>query len=162
MTISSRIQGLCLYAGLCIATYIHTHGPLHSLIQRAFLIWQTFRMVEYEDELDLLAVVVTNGEEGEGRAHIRLHDNQSGRLLRTVDLVEPWDEVSDLLWLHRHYPAVSVYLDSCVFLSSVADLSTRVVLWQRHNCSYWTKEHQLLLPCLQAQGRQKISGAKVN
>ncbi|XP_070771296.1 DDB1- and CUL4-associated factor 17 [Enoplosus armatus] len=53
---------------------------------------ETFRMVEYEDELDLLAVVVTNGEEGEGRAHIRLYDNQSGKLLRTVDLVEPWDE----------------------------------------------------------------------
>ncbi|KAA8588152.1 hypothetical protein FQN60_001346 [Etheostoma spectabile] len=53
---------------------------------------ETFRMVEFEDELDLLAVVVTNGEEGEGRAHIRLHDNQSGQLLRTVDLVEPWDE----------------------------------------------------------------------
>ncbi|XP_040912422.1 DDB1- and CUL4-associated factor 17 isoform X1 [Toxotes jaculatrix] len=53
---------------------------------------ETFRMVEYEDELDLLAVVVTNGEEGEGRAHIRLHDNQSGRLQRTIDLVEPWDE----------------------------------------------------------------------
>lgn len=52
-------------------------------------------MVEYEDELDLLAVVVTNGEEGEGRAHIQLHDNQSGQLLRTVDLVEPWDEVSN-------------------------------------------------------------------
>uniref|UniRef100_UPI0037E92A37 DDB1- and CUL4-associated factor 17 n=1 Tax=Semicossyphus pulcher TaxID=241346 RepID=UPI0037E92A37 len=53
---------------------------------------ETFRMVEYEDELDLLAVVVTNGEEGEGRAQIRLHDNLSGELLRTVDLVEPWDE----------------------------------------------------------------------
>ncbi|XP_068560480.1 LOW QUALITY PROTEIN: DDB1- and CUL4-associated factor 17 [Cebidichthys violaceus] len=53
---------------------------------------ETFRIVEYEDELDLLAVVVTNGEEGEGRAQIRLHDNQSGQLLRTVDLVEPWDE----------------------------------------------------------------------
>ncbi|KAM8854673.1 DDB1- and CUL4-associated factor 17 isoform 2-T2 [Spinachia spinachia] len=52
----------------------------------------TFRTVEYEDELDLLAVVVTNGAEGEGRAQIRLHDNQSGQLLRTVDLVELWDE----------------------------------------------------------------------
>uniref|UniRef100_A0A3Q3VM00 DDB1 and CUL4 associated factor 17 n=1 Tax=Mola mola TaxID=94237 RepID=A0A3Q3VM00_MOLML len=56
------------------------------------LILQTFRMVEYEDELDILAVVVTKGEEGEGRAQIRLHDNQSGQLLRTVDLAEPWDE----------------------------------------------------------------------
>ncbi|XP_047457174.1 DDB1- and CUL4-associated factor 17 [Mugil cephalus] len=53
---------------------------------------ETFRMVEYEDELDLLAVVTTNGEEGEGRAHVRLHDNQSGRLQRKVELVEPWDE----------------------------------------------------------------------
>ena len=68
-------------------TEIHSIDPL---------ILQTFRMVEYEDELDLLAVVVTNGEEGEGRAHIRLHDNQSGQLLRTVDLVEPWDEVSNV------------------------------------------------------------------
>ncbi|CAJ1079373.1 DDB1- and CUL4-associated factor 17 [Xyrichtys novacula] len=53
---------------------------------------ETFRTVEYEDELDLLAVVVTNGEEGEGRASIRLHDNLSGELLRTVNLDEPWDE----------------------------------------------------------------------
>ncbi|XP_035029887.2 DDB1- and CUL4-associated factor 17 isoform X1 [Hippoglossus stenolepis] len=53
---------------------------------------ETFRVVEYEDELDLLAVVLTNGEEGEGRAHIRLHDNQSGQLQRRIDLHEPWDE----------------------------------------------------------------------
>lgn len=65
------------------------------LLNNVTLTLQTFHMVEYEDELDLLAVVVTNGEEGEGRAHIRLHDNQSGQLLRTVDLEEPWDEVSD-------------------------------------------------------------------
>lgn len=50
-------------------------------------------MVEYEDELDLLAAVVTEGNEGEGRAHIQLYDNQSGQLLRKVDLSEPWDEV---------------------------------------------------------------------
>uniref|UniRef100_A0A667YPW0 Ddb1 and cul4 associated factor 17 n=1 Tax=Myripristis murdjan TaxID=586833 RepID=A0A667YPW0_9TELE len=52
---------------------------------------ETFRMVEYEDELDLLAVVVTEGE-GEGRAEVRLHDNKSGKLLRKLHLVEPWDE----------------------------------------------------------------------
>lgn len=50
--------------------------------------------MEYEDELDLLAVVVTNGEEGEGTTQVRLHDNQNGRLLRTIDLTESWDEVS--------------------------------------------------------------------
>ncbi|KAM3608491.1 uncharacterized protein V6R79_026437 [Siganus canaliculatus] len=53
---------------------------------------ETFRMVEYEDELDLLAVVVTNGEEEEGKAGVQLHDNQSGVLLRTIGLHEPWDE----------------------------------------------------------------------
>ncbi|XP_061579517.1 DDB1- and CUL4-associated factor 17 [Cololabis saira] len=53
---------------------------------------ETFRMVEYEDELDLLAVVVTNGEEEEGRAQIQLHDNQTGQIQRKIDLVEPWDE----------------------------------------------------------------------
>ena len=68
-------------------TEIHTNNPL---------VLQTFRTVEYEDELDLLAVVVTNGEDGEGRAHIRLYDNQTGQLQRTIDLVEPWDEVSNL------------------------------------------------------------------
>lgn len=54
---------------------------------------QTFRMVEYEDELDLLAAVVTDGGEGEGRARIQLYDNQSGQLLRRAALHEPWDEV---------------------------------------------------------------------
>ncbi|TWW80801.1 DDB1- and CUL4-associated factor 17 [Takifugu flavidus] len=53
---------------------------------------ETFRMVEYEDELDLLAAVVTDGNEGEGRAHIQLYDNQSGQLLRNVALSESWDE----------------------------------------------------------------------
>lgn len=54
-------------------------------------IFQTFRMVEYEDELDLLAAVVTDGTEG--RAHIQLYNNQSGQLLRNVALSESWDEV---------------------------------------------------------------------
>lgn len=68
-------------------------------------------MVEYEDELDLLAVVVTNGEEGEGRAHIQLHDNQSGQLLRTVDLVEPWDEVSNYTCQCQRHTEVFLYMD---------------------------------------------------
>uniref|UniRef100_A0A8C5DUN7 DDB1- and CUL4-associated factor 17 n=1 Tax=Gouania willdenowi TaxID=441366 RepID=A0A8C5DUN7_GOUWI len=53
---------------------------------------ETFRTIEYEDELDLLAVVVTNKEEEEGKACVRLHDNQSGFWQRTIDLVESWDE----------------------------------------------------------------------
>ncbi|KAM4608991.1 DDB1- and CUL4-associated factor 17 [Polymixia lowei] len=53
---------------------------------------ETFRTVEYEDELDLLAVVVTDSEEVEQRAHVCLHDNNTGQLLKRVPLVESWDE----------------------------------------------------------------------
>lgn len=60
------------------------------------LIFQTFRLLEYEDELDLLAIAVTNGEGEEGRAHVQLHDNQTGRLQRKIDLDEPWDEVCNI------------------------------------------------------------------
>ncbi|XP_043987415.1 DDB1- and CUL4-associated factor 17 [Gambusia affinis] len=53
---------------------------------------ETFRLLEYEDELDLLAIAVTNGEGEEGSAHVQLHDNQTGRLQRKIDLDEAWDE----------------------------------------------------------------------
>lgn len=72
-------------------------------------------MVEYEDELDLLAVVVTNGEEEEGRAHIRLHDNQNGRLLRTIELAEPWDEVRELLTHLLFKSHVEIHVCSLLF-----------------------------------------------
>ncbi|KAJ8012780.1 hypothetical protein DPEC_G00046430 [Dallia pectoralis] len=52
---------------------------------------ETFRMVEYEDELDLLAVVEVTQSEDEGQAHIRLHDNHTGALLKRIPLVESWD-----------------------------------------------------------------------
>lgn len=71
-------------------------------------------MVEYEDELDLLAVVVTNGDEGDGSVHVQLHDNQSGELLRTVELAEPWDEVSD-----GNLPTVSLSLRVCGLTGAV-------------------------------------------
>lgn len=51
-------------------------------------------MVEYEDELDLLAVVEVTHREDEGKAHVRLHDNNTGALLKRVPLVESWDVVS--------------------------------------------------------------------
>ncbi|KAJ8416852.1 hypothetical protein AAFF_G00327300 [Aldrovandia affinis] len=52
---------------------------------------ETFRMVEYEDELDLLAVVEVAHREEEGKAHVRIHDNQTGMFLKKVPLVESWD-----------------------------------------------------------------------
>ncbi|CAL8321749.1 unnamed protein product [Merluccius merluccius] len=60
---------------------------------------ETFRTVEYEDEVDLLALVVTDGEEVEGRAHVKLHDNKTGELLRTIPLIQPWDVVSGGVFL---------------------------------------------------------------
>ncbi|XP_016414586.1 DDB1- and CUL4-associated factor 17-like [Sinocyclocheilus rhinocerous] len=52
---------------------------------------QTFRMVKYEDELDLLAVVDITQTEDEGQAHLHLHDNKTGLLMKRVPLKEPWD-----------------------------------------------------------------------
>uniref|UniRef100_A0A8C9WRT6 Ddb1 and cul4 associated factor 17 n=1 Tax=Scleropages formosus TaxID=113540 RepID=A0A8C9WRT6_SCLFO len=52
---------------------------------------ETFRVVEYEDELDLLAVVEVTLRDEKGRANVGLHDNQSGVLMKTVELVESWD-----------------------------------------------------------------------
>uniref|UniRef100_A0A665W312 DDB1 and CUL4 associated factor 17 n=1 Tax=Echeneis naucrates TaxID=173247 RepID=A0A665W312_ECHNA len=84
---------------------------------------ETFRTVEYEDELDLLAVVVTNGDEGEGKAHIRLHDNQSGQLHRTIDLVEPWDEVSILTRIYYWSMCMGIHVCSCHFFLRLIDMS---------------------------------------
>uniref|UniRef100_A0A671QJ80 DDB1 and CUL4 associated factor 17 n=1 Tax=Sinocyclocheilus anshuiensis TaxID=1608454 RepID=A0A671QJ80_9TELE len=52
---------------------------------------ETFRMVKYEDELDLLAVVDITQTEDEGQAHLRLHDNKTGVLMKRVPLKELWD-----------------------------------------------------------------------
>uniref|UniRef100_A0AAY4AYW3 DDB1- and CUL4-associated factor 17 n=1 Tax=Denticeps clupeoides TaxID=299321 RepID=A0AAY4AYW3_9TELE len=55
---------------------------------------ETFKSVEYEDELDLLAVVDITHVEEEGKANVRLHDNQNGALMKTVPLLESWDVTS--------------------------------------------------------------------
>lgn len=52
---------------------------------------ETFRMVEYEDELDLLTVVVTRREES-GEAAVCLHDNNNGAIMKRIPLQESWDE----------------------------------------------------------------------
>ncbi|XP_058247533.1 DDB1- and CUL4-associated factor 17 isoform X2 [Hemibagrus wyckioides] len=52
---------------------------------------ETFKMVKYEDELDLLAIVDVSHIEDEGQASVRLHNNKSGALLKKIPLQEPWD-----------------------------------------------------------------------
>jgi len=52
--------------------------------------------VTYEDELDLLVVTsISEMEEQDGYAgKVSLYDNQSGKLIKTIELEEPWDMVS--------------------------------------------------------------------
>ena len=66
-------------------------------------------------------------------------------------------------WVTRHeHTNVNLRICVCEFTHVCSyrlflDVSARVVLWQRHDCSYWTEERQLLLPCLQTQGQQEKS-----
>jgi DDB1- and CUL4-associated factor 17 len=52
--------------------------------------------VTYEDELDVLVVTqVQQCLDDDGyTAHVQLHDNQTGKLLKTINLIEKWDTVS--------------------------------------------------------------------
>ncbi|KAM4698510.1 DDB1- and CUL4-associated factor 17 [Rhinophrynus dorsalis] len=52
---------------------------------------ETFKIVVYEDELDLLTVVAVTQAECEGVAHVGLHCNETGKLLKKITLIEPWD-----------------------------------------------------------------------
>ncbi|XP_039613548.1 DDB1- and CUL4-associated factor 17 [Polypterus senegalus] len=52
---------------------------------------ETFKIVEYEDELDLLATVAVTQTEADGKALVRLHDNQTGVLIKEINLEESWD-----------------------------------------------------------------------
>uniref|UniRef100_A0A8C5RDX1 DDB1 and CUL4 associated factor 17 n=1 Tax=Leptobrachium leishanense TaxID=445787 RepID=A0A8C5RDX1_9ANUR len=52
---------------------------------------ETFKAVSFEDELDLLTVVAVTQTDFEGKAHVDLHDNWTGTLLKTIPLLESWD-----------------------------------------------------------------------
>uniref|UniRef100_V9KN91 DDB1-and CUL4-associated factor 17-like protein n=1 Tax=Callorhinchus milii TaxID=7868 RepID=V9KN91_CALMI len=53
--------------------------------------FETFKMVDYEDELDLLAVLTVGAARNDGSAHLDLYDNQTGILVKRVPIKEPWD-----------------------------------------------------------------------
>lgn len=55
---------------------------------------KTFKIVDYEDELDLLSVVAVTQIDAEGKAHLDFHCNEYGTLLKSIPLVESWDVVS--------------------------------------------------------------------
>uniref|UniRef100_A0A8C7E808 DDB1 and CUL4 associated factor 17 n=1 Tax=Nothoprocta perdicaria TaxID=30464 RepID=A0A8C7E808_NOTPE len=52
---------------------------------------ETFKIVDYEDELDLLSVVAVTQIGAEGRAHLDFHCNDRGILLKSIPLLESWD-----------------------------------------------------------------------
>ncbi|XP_038607284.1 DDB1- and CUL4-associated factor 17 isoform X1 [Tachyglossus aculeatus] len=52
---------------------------------------ETFKIVDYEDELDLLSIVAVTQLDVEGKAHLDFHCNERGNLLKSIPLVESWD-----------------------------------------------------------------------
>uniref|UniRef100_A0A8C0U096 Cytochrome b reductase 1 n=1 Tax=Canis lupus familiaris TaxID=9615 RepID=A0A8C0U096_CANLF len=52
---------------------------------------ETFKIVDYEDELGLLSVVAVTQIDAEGKAHLDFHCNEYGTLLKSIPLVESWD-----------------------------------------------------------------------
>ncbi|XP_072731314.1 DDB1- and CUL4-associated factor 17 isoform X2 [Ciconia boyciana] len=51
----------------------------------------TFKIVDYEDELDLLSTVAVTQIGADGRAHLDFHCNEHGILLKSIPLLESWD-----------------------------------------------------------------------
>ncbi|XP_073401962.1 DDB1- and CUL4-associated factor 17 isoform X2 [Dendrobates tinctorius] len=52
---------------------------------------EVFSTVMYEDELDLLMVVAVTNKKEDGVAHVKLHCNETGRLLKKIKLADFWD-----------------------------------------------------------------------
>ncbi|XP_060113293.1 DDB1- and CUL4-associated factor 17 [Heteronotia binoei] len=52
---------------------------------------ETFKIVDYEDELDLLSVVAVTQIGSDGAAHLDFHCNEYGTRLKRVLFAEPWD-----------------------------------------------------------------------
>jgi hypothetical protein len=59
--------------------------------------FQTIQGIDYENELDILAVTAVNQKEDAFQGMVRFHDNTNGQILKEIVLEEPWKEVS-LLW----------------------------------------------------------------
>ncbi|XP_062908300.1 DDB1- and CUL4-associated factor 17 isoform X1 [Mobula hypostoma] len=53
--------------------------------------YEIFKMVDYEDELELLTVLAVAPTDNEGNARLDFYDNQIGTLIKSVSLKEPWD-----------------------------------------------------------------------
>jgi DDB1- and CUL4-associated factor 17 len=59
-------------------------------------VWfQPIQAVTYEDDFDLLVVtqIQQSVDDDNYTASVHLHDNQTGKLVKTIDLIEKWDTV---------------------------------------------------------------------
>ncbi|XP_042312179.1 DDB1- and CUL4-associated factor 17 isoform X2 [Sceloporus undulatus] len=52
---------------------------------------ETFKIVDYEDELNLLSIVAVTQIGFDGKAHLDLHSNEHGTQLKSIPFVESWD-----------------------------------------------------------------------
>ncbi|NXG90740.1 DCA17 factor, partial [Stercorarius parasiticus] len=52
---------------------------------------ETFKIVDYEDELDLLSTVAVTEIGADGKAHLDFRCNDHGILLKSIPLLESWD-----------------------------------------------------------------------
>ena len=69
-----------------------------DIIITSALMFQTIQALDYEDELDLIVAVVTETKHGDIRVKVKLYDNETGRLMRDIELNEPTDEVGIILF----------------------------------------------------------------
>ncbi|XP_032079838.1 DDB1- and CUL4-associated factor 17 isoform X1 [Thamnophis elegans] len=56
---------------------------------------ETFKIVDYEDELNLLSVVAVTQIGADGAAHLDFHCNEQGIRLKSFPFVEPWDVIDN-------------------------------------------------------------------
>ncbi|NXD63044.1 DCA17 factor, partial [Eolophus roseicapillus] len=61
------------------------------VVKKRFFFSKTFKIVDYEDELDLLSIVAVTQIGADGRAHLDFHCNERGILLKSIPLLESWD-----------------------------------------------------------------------
>ncbi|XP_019637734.1 PREDICTED: DDB1- and CUL4-associated factor 17-like [Branchiostoma belcheri] len=57
--------------------------------------YESLQGVDYESDLDILAVTSVSQRDDKLVGHVCLHDNQTGALLNRVELEEAWDETCD-------------------------------------------------------------------
>ena len=74
--------------------YLH---KVSDIIITSAWMFQTIQALDYEDELDLIVAVVTETKHGNIQARVQLFDNETGRLMRDIEMNEP--RASEVWWV---------------------------------------------------------------